>query len=288
MDAPASTADRIAALEADLARLAASESMYRTAMELSGRMAWAADAGGAITVMRTPFSTVTGVAEEDAMGEGWLSIVHLDDRDRVKHVWRAAVASGERYVCEFRARRADGAYRLMCSLAVPLRGEDLSIVGWTGTTEDIEEKKHTEQARRDAEERLRESEEVHRYTLELSRQIVFTAAPDGKIFSISPRFWELTGLEPGTRPREAIFPRTNLKSWRAGCGHWQAASRSTPSSEWRARGATRTMSASAPRRAATAMARCCAGTVRSRMCTGSAQPPSNCARARKCIGSPSS
>lgn len=207
MGDPASeTADRIAALETELARLAAIESMYRTGMEISGRMAWAADAGGAITVMRRPFSTVTGVAEEDAMGEGWLGIVHPDDRDRVKQAWLDAVASGERYDCEFRARRADASFRLMRSRAVPLRGKDQSVIGWTGTTEDIEEKRHSEQARRDAEERLRESEEVHRYTLELSRQIVFTAAPDGKIVSISPRFWELSGLEPGMSPRKAILP----------------------------------------------------------------------------------
>src|SRR6476659_565271 len=129
MDAPASpTAERIAALEAELARLTASEAMYRTAMELTGRMAWAADAGGAVTVMRAPFSTVTGVADEEAMGEGWLGIVHPEDRDRAKQVWRAAVASGEAYDCEFRARRADGTYRLMRSRAVPRRGEDGTIL----------------------------------------------------------------------------------------------------------------------------------------------------------------
>jgi PAS domain S-box-containing protein len=205
-DPASATADRIAALEAELARLAASEAMYRTAMELSGRMAWSADAGGAVTMMRRPFSTVTGVAEEDAMGEGWLGIVHPDDRDRVEETWLAAVVAGGRYDCEFRARRADGSYRLMHSRAVPLRGKDQSLTGWTGTTENIEEQRQSEQARRDAEERLRESEELHRLTLELGSTIVFTAAPDGKIFSISPLFWELTGLAPGARPREAIFP----------------------------------------------------------------------------------
>src|SRR4051812_37817990 len=166
-DPASDMADRIAALETELARLAASEKMYRMAMEISGRMAWAADAGGAVTMMRRPFSTVTGVAEEDAMGEGWLGIVHPDDRDRVKQAWLAAFAAGDRYDCEFRARRADGSYRLMRSRALPLRAEDQSLIGWTGTTEDIEEKRQSEQARRDAEERLRESEELHRYTLEL-------------------------------------------------------------------------------------------------------------------------
>jgi PAS domain S-box-containing protein len=206
VDAPAATADRIAALEAEVARLRTGEKMYRAVAELSGRLVWAADAAGALTTMLAPFSAVTGIGEERALGEGWLKVVHPDEREQVRQTWREAVRDGAPYLAEFRARRADGAYRMMRSRAVPLRDGAERIIGWSGTTEDIEEERLAEQARRDAEERLRESEELHRCTLELSRQVVFTAAPDGRIFSISPRFWELTGLEPGARPREAIFP----------------------------------------------------------------------------------
>lgn len=198
--------DRIAALEAEIARLALSERLYRTATQISGRMAWSADAGGAITAMPEPFTTVTGLSEMDALGEGWLRVVHPEDRVAVERAWRAAIASGARYDHQFRARIADGSYRLMRARAVPIRGADACISSWIGTAEDIEDSRQAEQARRDAEERLRESEEVHRYTIELSQQMVFTAAPDGRIFSISPRFWEISGLEPGSRPREAILP----------------------------------------------------------------------------------
>ena len=206
MAAPAETAEQIAAMEAELARLRASELMYRAAAELSGRLVWAADADGAVTAMFTPFAAVTGIGEEKALGEGWLKVVHPDEREAVRGIWRESVRTGHPYEAEFRARRADGSYRLMRSRARPLRDAEDRITGWAGATQDIEEERLAEEARRDAEERLRESEEVHRYTLELSRQIVFTAATDGQIVSISPRFWELTGLEPGTRPREGVFP----------------------------------------------------------------------------------
>lgn len=53
-----------------------------------------------------------------------------------------------------------------------------------------------------AEQQLRESEELYRYTVELSRQLVWTADSTGRITSLSPRFGELTGLEPGTDPHE--------------------------------------------------------------------------------------
>jgi len=206
MRSPPGTAERIAALEAELAHLRASERMFRAAAELSGRLVWAADAAGAVTVMLTPFAAVTGVGEEGARGEGWLRVVHPEEREAVRRLWRESVETGRPYEVEFRARRSDGSYRLMRSRATPLRDVEDRITGWAGTTQDIEEERLAEAARRDAEERLRESEEVHRYTLELSRQIVFTAAPDGRIVSISPRFWEMTGLEPGTGPREGVFP----------------------------------------------------------------------------------
>ena len=207
MDRPAAgEADRIAKLEAEVARLRASERMFRAAAELSGRLVWAANAAGDVTVMLSPFAAVTGVGEPGALGDGWLKVVHPDDREAVRRTWLERVASGEPYEVEFRARRSDGSYRLMRSRAVPLRDDGGRIAGWAGTTQDIEDEHLAEAARRDAEARLRESEELHRHTLELGRQIVFTAAPDGLISSISPRFWELTGLEPGARPREGVFP----------------------------------------------------------------------------------
>src|SRR3954471_2858473 len=184
--------DRIAALEAEIARLTASESLYRTATLISGRMAWAADAGGAVIAMPEPFATVTGLGEEEAMGDGWLRIVHAEDLADVERAWRAALGSGRRYDHQFRARMADGTYRLMRARAIPMRGEGGRIINWIGTAEDIEDSRQGEQARRDAEERLRQSEELHRYTIELSQQMVFTSGTDGRILSISPRFWEIS------------------------------------------------------------------------------------------------
>ena len=51
-----------------------------------------------------------------------------------------------------------------------------------------------------AEERLRESEELYRYTVELGRQLVWTAEPDGTIRTVNPRFREITGLSQDVSP----------------------------------------------------------------------------------------
>ncbi len=221
MARPAPTsADRVAALEAEnaglgaeierleaeLARLRESEKMYRSSAELGGRLVWAANAKGDITAMKMPFATVTGVAESAALGEGWLDVVHPEDRSGTRRRWREAVRTGQPYEAAFRARVADGSYRAMRSRAVPLRGEGQRIGGWYGTTEDVEDEWRAEQARRDAEERLRESEELHRHTLELSQQIVWTVHADGRLATISPRFRELTGLDDETPLHMAIHP----------------------------------------------------------------------------------
>ena len=60
--------------------------------------------------------------------------------------------------------------------------------------------------RRAAEERLRESEELYRHTVELSQQMAWTADRSGRTRSISARFHEITGLPEGKLPRDAMHP----------------------------------------------------------------------------------
>ena len=201
---PEPAADRIAELEEELARLRESETMYRTAAALSGRLVWYADASGALSMIHEPFASVTGLASQEAMGEGWLDIVHPDDRARVAAAWRSSVKSGQPYQVEFLSRSGDG-FRMKRSRAAPLRHDD-QITGWIGMTEDVEDEFAAEKARREAEDKLRESEELHRFTLELSKQIVWTVDDQGRLMTVSPRFRELTGIEPDEEPRLAVHP----------------------------------------------------------------------------------
>ncbi len=54
-----------------------------------------------------------------------------------------------------------------------------------------------------AEERLRESEELYRYTVELSQQMAWTADPHKRLTSASPGFSEVTGIPREVDPHEA-------------------------------------------------------------------------------------
>jgi two-component system, LuxR family, sensor kinase FixL len=143
-----------ARLEAERATLAERERMYRFSAGLGAYLVWAADAAGRVVILEYPFR-LTGRSSEDGLGEGWLEIVHADDRERVAALWRAAVAASEPYRAEFRALIADGSYRMMRSRAAPVRDEGGAIRRWYGITEDIEEERLAEVARREVETRYR-------------------------------------------------------------------------------------------------------------------------------------
>src|SRR5690606_16634600 len=72
--------------------------------------------------------------------------------------------------------------------------------------EDIHDEHEAACARAEAETRLRESEKLHRFTLELTRQIVWSVEPDGSGLTLSPRYFEVTGMDPAEDPSLSIHP----------------------------------------------------------------------------------
>jgi PAS domain S-box-containing protein len=178
-------------------RLRESEELYRYTVELSQQLAWTAAADGTIISISPRFHRITGLDETLPPQEGWMQALHPDDMPATVREWQRAITQAVPTAHEFRMRIADGSYRMFRARAAPRFGEDGRVYRWYGYTEDIEEQNRAEAAREQAEERLRESEELHRYTLELSEQIAWTAQADGAFLTISPRFTEITGCPMG-------------------------------------------------------------------------------------------
>jgi PAS domain S-box-containing protein len=180
--------------------------MYRYSAALAGRLVWVADAEGNMTFLDSPFVVLTGMDAEQGLGEGWLGVLHPDDREPTRRQWRRSVKSGDFYAAEFRVLRADGEYRQTRSRAVAARREDGEIRCWYGTTEDIDDEARREQARKSAVEALRESERLYRNTLEMSQQIAWTAEADGSGLIMSDRFREMTGVGDEVEAADTIHP----------------------------------------------------------------------------------
>ncbi|WP_395852996.1 ATP-binding protein [Cystobacter fuscus] len=181
MGTPMDTApgERLAALEAENARLREAlawaeangtwvgppgEGIDPSALvRLAPRISWTADPEGRITGLPESWVELTGMEREAALGDGWLRLVHPDDRAAVSAEWARATSSTGSFEAEYRMRLTRGHYRWMHTRALPLRGPKGNILRWHGMTEDVHERRAAEDSLRVLNETLetRVAERTH-------------------------------------------------------------------------------------------------------------------------------
>ncbi|HEX8401020.1 MAG TPA: PAS domain-containing protein [Allosphingosinicella sp.] len=127
------------------------------------------------------------------------------DRDALDEALRAALRSRARqYVARSEIEKAAPAKQELTEFAAALenrvsrRMEELRVAN--------RQLRFEARDREAAEALLNEDMELHRHTIELSDQIVWTADPDGRSFNVDPRFFEIMDAEPGVEPYKAIHP----------------------------------------------------------------------------------
>src|SRR5258706_6311840 len=86
----------------------------------------------------------TGLAFEEARGQGWRVAIHPDDLPQLLDVWQGLLTSGKPGELEARLRRADGVYRWFLFRVEPLRDPQGTIVKWYETSTDIDDRSRTE------------------------------------------------------------------------------------------------------------------------------------------------
>ncbi len=126
----------------------------------------------------------------DMMGHDWR--VLLDRRDR-RALADAAKGSSRPDPVPVRMRAQSGARRWgIVRMTRVVEADEAPL--WYGTVEDIDERHdHDRRALADA---LAESRQHYRWSVDLSPQVPWTAAPDGRVEEIGPRWQELTGRSP--------------------------------------------------------------------------------------------
>jgi PAS domain S-box-containing protein len=115
---------------------------------------WSGPPDGTIDYCNDRWRSYMGLGLEDLRGDGWQTMLHPDDQERVLRAWHESVANGTPYEQEERHRGADGRYRWFLSRAVPLRDDDARILRWYGTNTVIENQKQAEEELRQARERI--------------------------------------------------------------------------------------------------------------------------------------
>ncbi len=129
--------------------VAESEGRFHTLADSAPVLIWVNDLEGARFVNRA-FEEFVGIDEAGLRETAWAAFVHSDDREKFLDVYRKAFERRETFHAIARFRRADGVYRWTKSTGVPRFTEGAELIGYIGSTVDINDLKEAEDALRDA------------------------------------------------------------------------------------------------------------------------------------------
>src|SRR5580700_3274666 len=188
------------------------ESQCRTLLDAIPQQIWSGPPDGTLDYCNARWRSSMGLGLKELQGEGWQSMLHPDDRERVLRAWHESVTEGIPYEQEERHRQADGQYRWFLARGMPLRDADGRIVRWYGTNTDIEDLKRAEDARR-------QIEEQHRIVVETASDAVVGIDEDSQILFVNPATTLIFGYESSElvgRSLTMLMPEFIRKLHRAG------------------------------------------------------------------------
>ncbi len=121
-----------------------SEARFRTMADSAPVMIWLADVDGNAEWFSRSWIEFTGRPLEEQVGEGWTSVVHPDDLERILTTYRTHAAAREAFRFELRVRRHDGVDRWLLSSGAPRINDDGDFAGYIGSYLDITDRKDGE------------------------------------------------------------------------------------------------------------------------------------------------
>ena len=131
-----------------------SEKRYHTLTEVSPVGIFRTDASGSTTYVNKSWCEMSGLSQHEALGNGWLDAVHLDDKITLFENWEKAKSNQEISVSEYRFVHPNGTVVWVIGQATPERNSKNKVVGYIGTTTDITERKQAEEKIKIANERF--------------------------------------------------------------------------------------------------------------------------------------
>lgn len=200
-DAEAELAAGNAALEQKISErtktLEANEHKFRTLAECIPNTVFVANALGANSFVSGRGVAFSGLPAAAMQGDGWLELLHPDDRAACQAKWRHCVASGQDFIGEFRLRRHDGAYLWLLFHTVPIKSSQGVITGWIGTATDIDARHRTEAETAGKNAKLEEvvaetAQELQQF-FDLSQDILAVVNFDRQPIALNPAWERITG-----------------------------------------------------------------------------------------------
>lgn len=182
------------------------EEHYRHMVELNPHTLWVLDAEGKVIEASTRWETITGMTQEQTMGDGWMQALHPDDVEPTVQAINDTLRTGQPIDIEYRVKGPDSTWKWMWSRGSPTFGPRGEVFRVYGSVEDIEYPKKTKEAL----ERCR-----------AGLQAAFDAVPVGIVLADAPEGNIAVANHESQRIfRNAILPGQKIADY----GHWAAIS----------------------------------------------------------------
>ena len=166
--------------------LSESEARFRTMADTAPVLIWMSGADKLCTFFNKVWLEFTGRSLEQELGNGWAEGVHSEDSRRCMETSTISFDSRQEFTLEYRLRRYDGEYRWILTNGIPRFAADGSFLGYIGCAVDLTERKRAEDA-------LRESEQCLAQTEKVSLVMVTHTDLEGRWLKVPPTLCELLG-----------------------------------------------------------------------------------------------
>ncbi len=181
------------ALERTQEALTASEKNLSLIINSLPVLAWSARPDGSADFVNQSWLDYVGLPADRILGWGFLDLYHPDDIEGMVEIWKRDLAHSDHTALKGRIRGVDGKYRWFYFSGRKLtdaRGE----VRWFGVNIDIEDLQLAENALREGEAALRESE--HRLNLIINTipAMAWSCTPDGRLEYFNQNLIDYVGL----------------------------------------------------------------------------------------------
>lgn len=130
------------------ASLQVSERRFRALAVTAGRLIWTTNAEGIIVEAIPDWEGFVGQNPGESLQNDWGRFIHPEDLPRMHAEFFQGIAKQANFAFEFRARRHDGVYRHLRSLAAPVLGADGRVQEWIGSLEDVTDQRESDRALR--------------------------------------------------------------------------------------------------------------------------------------------
>jgi len=179
------TSDITNRIETELA-LSESEKRFRTLTELAPVGIYLTDKKGNCLYVNTTWQEMSGLTLDEALGDGWVQGLYLDDHEKISQNWYKMVESKGEWGLEYRFADDEGKITWVYGLATPQYDNLGEIIGYIGINLDITERKNAIDA-------LKKSEELNRALFECSTEPIILTDLNDKTIRINPAAEQLFG-----------------------------------------------------------------------------------------------